>query len=327
MARAIVSTISASSGGLKNYYENPKAEADVTTGVTITVGATVTEETTNQIEDDVSYLVTQDNSGSNADVRFAIIDIDQYVTDEALIIRSGAYIRTDAADADGDVTFGIWNDTDAMWMHGPESLTGGGDLNIVSTLLSAPLQSGKVYQGRLLRTDNTNGREMIVDKLELSPDNGGAILTEADEVNPGVVKQTIIRDFSSSSFSITSGQSATFSHKTCYVKVYEDVNGNAFADLSVSFRMTGIGGVADQVLTVNIADLISFVLPDTTGFGVQYVQGQPDEIGGNTAERYPLWQTNGNVQWSAEPFSTGLITIPDSRRFMWTWVNVPVTLV
>jgi hypothetical protein len=182
MARAIVSTISASSGGLKNYYENPKAEADVTTGVTITV------ETTNQIEDDVSYLVTQDNSGSNADVRFAIVDIDQYVTDEAFIIRSGAYIRTDAADAPGDVTFGIWNDTDGAWMHGPEPLTGGGDLNIVSTLLAAPLEAGKVYQGRLLRTDSTDGREMIVDKLELSPDNGGAILTEAEADSPGIVK-------------------------------------------------------------------------------------------------------------------------------------------
>jgi hypothetical protein len=86
MARAIVNTISASGGGVKNYYENPNAEADVTTGVTITAGATVTEETTNQIADDQSYLVTQDNSGSNADIRFAIIDIDKYVTDEARLV-------------------------------------------------------------------------------------------------------------------------------------------------------------------------------------------------------------------------------------------------
>jgi hypothetical protein len=163
-------------------------------------------------------------------------------------------------------------------MHGPEPLTGGGDLNIVSTLLAAPLEAGKIYQGRLLRTDNTNGREMIVDKLELSPDNGGAILTEADDVNPGVVKtenatiycegtpasgaggygstNTCIRRFLSPienvgtgitiTQSATDGDSFTINEAGVYTICYSDMNGsNAFL-IGLSLNSTALSTVIED---------------------------------------------------------------------------------
>jgi hypothetical protein len=173
MAREIVNSISSSGGGSTNYYINPSAEADVTTGVTITVGATVTPETTSPIKGDQSFLITQDNSGSPADVRFEIDGLDNFVIDAGIAVSSQVWIQTDASDADGDVTFGLWNETDGEWLHGPESLPGGGQLTRVQSLANAALVGGKTYQGRLLRTDSTNGRAIILDELQVSGDASG----------------------------------------------------------------------------------------------------------------------------------------------------------
>jgi hypothetical protein len=177
-----------SAEGGTNYFENGLFESDVTTGVTITQGATVTAETTDPLQGIQSALVTQDNSATVADVRFAISGIDNYVIDGGIVPLSEAVIQCDAADADGDVTYGIYNETDSVWVQGPVDLLGGGVLNVVRELCSDVLLDGKTYVGRLLRTDSTDTRAVIVDRLRLDPTNGGAIVPEAGPANLGVVK-------------------------------------------------------------------------------------------------------------------------------------------
>ena len=188
----LINSVSGDSGeGGTNYFTNGLFESDVTTGVTITQGATVTAETTDPLQGVQSALVTQDNSATVADVRFAISGIDNYVIDGGIVPLSEALIQCDAADADGDVTYGIYNETDAVWVQGPVDLLGGGVLNVVRELCSNVLLDGKTYVGRLLRTDSTDTRAVIVDRLRLDPTNGGAVVPEASDGLPGLVSSEL----------------------------------------------------------------------------------------------------------------------------------------
>jgi hypothetical protein len=178
-----------SAEGGTNYYTNGSFESDVTTGVTIIQGAAVTAETTNPLQGAQSCLITQDNSATVADVRFAIDVTDSWVEEGGIVPLVEALVKADAADADGDVTFGVYNETDADWLYGPVDITGGGELNIIRASAASALVDGKTYVGRILRTDSTDTREVLVDRLRLDPINGNAVIPEATADTIGLSKK------------------------------------------------------------------------------------------------------------------------------------------
>ena len=174
-------------GGGANYYVNSDFESGVAEGVAVSSGVgTVGAETGSPIKGSQSAIVTQ-GAGAAVVVDFEISGIDNFALDAGLIPLSEAVIKLDAADADGDATWGIWNVTDGKWLQGPSSLKGAGIVNFVRELTNAPLESGKTYVGRLTRVDNTTSREILLDRLSLDPENKGGVISIADQTLPGLV--------------------------------------------------------------------------------------------------------------------------------------------
>ena len=179
-------TLIGSGAGGTNYYDNGSFESGLD-GASVSSGVgTITAETTDPLEGDRSAKLTQ-GSGAALVVDFAIGAIDNYVLDGSIVPLSEAIIKLDAADADADANFGIWNDTDSTWLQGPVDLLGGGVINVVRELCNAAPLDGKTYVGRLTRVDNTDTREILVDRLRLDPLNGGAVVPEASSTGAGLL--------------------------------------------------------------------------------------------------------------------------------------------
>jgi hypothetical protein len=215
----VVNSVAGDSGESgTNYYQNGSFESDLQ-GVTVSGGTagTLSVETTSPLEGIQSCKITQ-GVGTAADVRFAIDVTDSWVEEGGIVPLVEALVKADAADADGDSQFGVWNSTDSVWLYGPVDITGGGELNIIRASASTALEDGKTYQGRLLRTDSTDTREVLVDRLRLDPINGNAVIPEATDTSLGLTYKTKAGRVagnspfvtSSTSFVIVPGMTHTF---------------------------------------------------------------------------------------------------------------------
>ena len=218
-------------GGGANYYVNSDFESGVAEGVAVSSGVgTVGAETGSPIKGSQSAIVTQ-GAGAAVVVDFEISGIDNFALDAGLISLSEAVIKLDAADADGDATWGIWNVTDAKWLQGPSSLKGGGIVNFVRELTNAPLESGKTYVGRLTRVDNTTSREILLDRLSLDPENKGGVISQADAISLGV-------NYAADSDSLT----LTDGNKTSGSSTFIDITG-----LTISVTLAKAGRIAFEM--------------------------------------------------------------------------------
>jgi hypothetical protein len=185
---------------------------------------------------------------------------------------------------------------------------------------------------RLIGAFNTDGSSQVDSVYSNTSEVGKPIdisnaqnnVPEATETVPGLIKQTIIRDFSASTITEDSGFNLTINDKKIIVKVYEDASGQTYADLTVQFWLSSISG-SDTLLLFSIDDLENFVRPDTQWHGTQHIQ-QESEFTSNTALVSPKWRTSGKVSWEGSPSSPGVISPPSARMFTFNFINVPVTL-
>lgn len=148
----------------ENFSVNPLFERSITQGVTATT-VTAAAETASPLVGKQSLKLT--SQASTGTVQLAIKAIPAGYLGK-LPLNYSAMMLTDASDANGDWTVGIYNTTDSVYTVAATSLVGGGTMNTVA--MSWVPQSGKTYEARIARTISTASRVLLVDKQRVSND-------------------------------------------------------------------------------------------------------------------------------------------------------------
>jgi len=228
-------------GGLPtNYFDNPDFETD-NTGATAAGGTppTLGAETISPLFGARSLKITSGAGTGYVDI--AISGIDSAVIDGGILLGLTAYLKTDAAVAEGDWTAGIFNTTDASYEGSVPQTDLKADLLNVFRGVFVPV-TGKTYVLRVEFTDTTAGRILIADGLKLTPDSSTAI--QAFEQKTVTVDNTVLNITGTGGTTITGVPSAN-------AYSYRDANGvywftfqahmqKSNIDLICDFSMTGI---------------------------------------------------------------------------------------
>lgn len=148
----------------ENFSVNPLFERSITQGVTATT-VTAAAETSSPLVGKQSLKLT--SQASTGTVQLAIKAIPAGYLGK-LPLHYSAMMLTDASDANGDWTVGIYNTTDSTYTVAATNLTGAGTMNAVA--MSWVPQSGKTYEARIARTISTASRVLLVDKQRVSND-------------------------------------------------------------------------------------------------------------------------------------------------------------